>query len=452
MRSKSLVVAGIIGVFLIIYGQLFPSMSQDWSFYMLNTIEKSIQTRDNGALLIISFSYVARYVILFFILYLGSFLVANYVTNEQNNVLFQIIFIFCTLGSIFLLNQLYVEYIPFSLHLLLLSFLLFLKNYLPEQRYYYLTFSIVLILLLISFQWLNLIPALSAFNIGTDDFAIALKIADKFLTGERLFNTLFTVLFVVFSLIAIIFTILVHLFNMQFITLKKYQRQEVELKETRVALVESKVYQEIHTLVHDLKTPLVSVDGLLSLIEMKYPIREDEKMQDYFNRLDRSIRKMNDMISEILYEDIKKAITVDELLRYVTSHLSLDDQKVTLSIKLEDHLPLIQVNKIRFARAISNLLENAILSFKGNSGNIHIHVKQIKEVVLFRIRDDGPGINENHLNKIWKEGFSTKNSTGIGLSFVKRVIENHGGNISVKSNVGKYTQMEIFLPAVQKEV
>ncbi|MFD2761259.1 sensor histidine kinase [Lentibacillus juripiscarius] len=133
-------------------------------------------------------------------------------------------------------------------------------------------------------------------------------------------------------------------------------------------------------------------------------------------------------------------------MAYVTSHLSFDDRFITLQLDIEENLPPVSVNKIRFSRAISNILENAISSFAGKKGFIHIRVKRIGQGILIRIEDDGPGIKAEHLNEIWRDGFSTKNSSGLGLSFVKRVIENHDGSITVNSIPGKVTQMNIIIP------
>src|SRR5699024_7699641 len=168
-------------------------------------------------------------------------------------------------------------------------------------------------------------------------------------------------------------------------------------------------------LVHDLKTPLVTIEGLLSLIKLKMHTQNMNTLDAHFERIERSTENMKDMISEILYADIKQPISVEELLEYVTSYLSLDEQQVDLQIKLASDLPTIYVNKIRFSRAISNILENAVTSFRGKAGYIVIDVKRIDNTISICIQDNGKGIKTTHLDDIWKEGFSTRQSSGIGL-------------------------------------
>src|SRR5690625_7286701 len=89
-----------------------------------------------------------------------------------------------------------------------------------------------------------------------------------------------------------------------------------------------------------------------------------------------------------------------ELLYYVTSNLSLDEQLIDLETNIEPDLPSIFVNKIRFSRAISNIFENAITSFSEKAGHIHIDVKRIDRNLLIHIKDNGPGIEQAHLEKI----------------------------------------------------
>src|SRR5699024_11684418 len=101
------------------------------------------------------------------------------------------------------------------------------------------------------------------------------------------------------------------------------------------------------------------IEGLMSIIEMKLQTEQTNTLADYCKQTEQSINRMKDMISEIIHENTKKSITINELLNYVTSHLCLDEQLIDLEINIEPDLPSVFVNKIRFARAISNIFENA---------------------------------------------------------------------------------------------
>lgn len=417
-----------------------------WTLFIVESINKSIIQPDSGLLLITTFMFIAKYLLIFFLIYFGSMMLAHALTKDIKSEFFSIAFIGIVLLALTLYNQFYQEHFAYAGHFLTVGLVVFLQLYIPKQKHFYIIFSIILFLALLAVQWLQLIPALTTLGLGGNDISASIKLADSFLTGNSLLNTIATIFFIVFLTIAMIFTFLIYLVNKQIHTAKKYQVQEEELKETRTALVESKVHEEINMLVHDLRTPLVTVEGLISLIDMKMQPKPGSALQNYFTRMDHSVDKMNDMISEILYENIKQDLSVKELLEYVTSHLSLDEQMIKLETGIEKGLPAIHVNKIRFSRAISNILENAINSFAGKKGYIRFDVKSIDNGVLFRIQDNGPGIKSEHLKDIWQDGFSTKKSSGIGLSFVKRVVENHQGSVTVNSMLGSHTQMNIIIP------
>src|SRR5690625_7632378 len=131
---------------------------------------------------------------------------------------------------------------------------------------------------------------------------------------------------------------------------------------------------------------------------------------------------------------------------YVTTHLSLYTLLLVLETNIAPDLPSIFVNKIRLSRAISNIFANAITYFSEKAGHIHIDVKRIDRNLLIHIKDNGPGIEQAHLEKIGKEGFSTTGSSGLGLSFVTRVLENHHGSITVNSVFSNGTEITIMLP------
>ncbi|MBM7551360.1 sensor histidine kinase [Thalassobacillus pellis] len=445
MNQKNNPFWGTIGFVLIFYGMLFPALTTDWSLYIFEEINRSLNEEDSGKLLVTAFSYITRNTITFSMVFFGALFLAGYITGSIATLRFQAVYIAIALSALFGINFLYKEYYSFLPYLLTIGAILFFSSYLPKQRYFVWTFLILLTLTTISFQWLNLIPSLSDYGFGQNDISVSLKAVDDFLTDHNLFNTITLLFFLIFFVIAVIFTTLIHLFSKQIATLKLYQAQGKELQRIRNDLIESKVYQEMHTLVHDLKTPLVSVEGLLSLMEMKVP-DTDEKTKSYYNRISRSITRMKDMISDILYEDVRKELPAQQLMDYVLSHLSTDDLPIQFEMNIAKDVPLLHVNKIRFARAISNILENSMIYLTDRGGKISIEIYQENGQTYIQIEDNGPGIEQANLVNIWQEGFSTKNSSGIGLPFVKRVVENHLGNIEVVSKPGSHTRTTITLP------
>lgn len=438
------------GTILLIIGILFPNIVEDWTTYVIENIEASILLKDGGKLVITSIVYMTKYCFIFFFIFFGAILVTDGMLVKKDHPYRLYFYAVLVLVTIAIYNYLHLENFSYIGHLLTLAILLCLQNYIPKQKYYYVIYSIILLFVLMAMNWVQLIPALSVLGLGTDDMAVSLKITDHYLSNNYLLNTLASILFVVFLVIPITLTFLVHLLNKQIMAMEKIQESESALKAARIALVESKVYEEVNSLVHDLKTPLSTIEGLSSLIKMRLQHKAETSIDNYLDRMGGSIQKMNDMISEILYEDIKQPISVKELLEYVTSHLILAEQNIEIDISIEDNIPNIYVNKIIFSRAVSNILENAIASLAGKAGKITVDVTRIEESIIFKFLDNGPGIEASHLQDIWEDGFSTRNSSGIGLSFVKTVVENHQGTIQVDSSPGSYTQVYITLPLYEK--
>jgi signal transduction histidine kinase len=77
---------------------------------------------------------------------------------------------------------------------------------------------------------------------------------------------------------------------------------------------------------------------------------------------------------------------------------------------------------------VANLVDNAL---DASTSHVDIKFASRGEFLEIAVEDDGPGLGEDELEDCWKEGFSTKNSSGLGLSFVKRVIEEHGGSVRI---------------------
>ncbi|GGD10655.1 sensor histidine kinase [Pontibacillus salipaludis] len=436
------------GVVLLVIGILFPSLTKDWTSWIYNNIEESLTMSDSGSLLVTALSYASWYFLIFYCIYLGSMFVAYALSKNRSSLLYQGLLVVFVMGSVHLFNVIHHEHYSYSIHLGLLAILLFLHNFIPEQRYFYSMFSVILLFLFFAVQWLNMVPELTVFGIGTDDFAVSIKLADEYLTDNTLFSTLSVILFAGFFLIAVIVTTILHLFSKQVTMTRKYQKQTEELQRTRGELFETNVYKEIHSLVHDMKTPLVTVEGLVSLIELK---NEDKKVEGYFDRIYGSVDKMKDMVSEILHEDTKREMEVSEVIHYVRSHISIDDDSIDVSVDVEEELPPIHVNKIRFSRALSNMVENAIRSLKETGGTLSVQAYSYEDGVAFSIQDDGPGVDPKILEEIWEEGFSTKRSSGIGLPFVKSVVDQHGGSIDMKSTPYVKTLVTVYLPVYVEE-
>jgi signal transduction histidine kinase len=231
--------------------------------------------------------------------------------------------------------------------------------------------------------------------------------------------------------------------------MKENYKKESEIQDMKAKELESRIYKEVNSLVHDLKTPLVTIRGLNSLLAVS---KDQGKLEEYSGRIDNSVGKMTEMISSFLYETSRQKLQAADLISYIRAQLPLEDDSIKIELKIADQLPDIYVNKIRMARAIINILENAIIvPFAHPYKHIIFEVKPINGGLHLVVRDNGIGIREEDLPRIWDVGFSTNNTSGLGLPFAKQIIEDNQGNIEVSSEAGKGTIVTIFLPSVSSE-
>jgi len=232
--------------------------------------------------------------------------------------------------------------------------------------------------------------------------------------------------------------------------MKENYEKESEIQDMKAKELESRIYKEVNSLVHDLKTPLVTIRGLNSLLAVS---KNPEKLEEYSGRIDNSVGKMTEMISSFLYEASRQRLQATDLLNYIRAQLPLEDESIKIDLRIEEKLPDIYVNKIRMARAIINILENAInVPFEQPFKHIIFEVMPTNNGLHLIVKDNGIGIKEEDLPRIWEVGYSTNNTSGLGLPFAKQIIEDNEGTIEVLSQINKGTAVTIFLPSAKDDL
>ena len=173
-----------------------------------------------------------------------------------------------------------------------------------------------------------------------------------------------------------------------------------------------------------------------------------EMSKQHANYISNMVDKMNVMINELLQDDSKQTIKIRELLEYAIAHVPELNEVEEFNLLIKDDC-FISVNKIKFTRAIINVLENALEAVTGMKGCIRIVVEKTAEgQVAIMIIDNGRGVMAEHSTHIWDIGFSTKKSSGLGLPFVRDVIEKNHGQIGIGNNPAGGAKVLITLPEV----
>ena len=132
-------------------------------------------------------------------------------------------------------------------------------------------------------------------------------------------------------------------------------------------------------------------------------------------------------------------------MKMVLAQVSIQVPREILEYEIGCPETVITGNKIRLSRAVINLITNAFNAVNKETGKIRLTVEEQEEFVCITVADNGTGIEPRKIEHIWELGYSEKQSTGLGLPFVRQVIENHKGEVQVESEKGRYTKVIIYL-------
>ncbi len=201
--------------------------------------------------------------------------------------------------------------------------------------------------------------------------------------------------------------------------------------------------QFAHTISHDLKEPLRSMQAFAHLTISKYKESIPEKGQEFLTHIQTASERMALLLDSLLeYSQIgrskkKSEFSVDAIVKELEKDLSQLIQENGAEIKHEN-LPTIAGYEIEFKQLLQNLIANAI-KFKKEEESIEVKInaKENQEYWKFFVSDNGIGIDSKHQEKIFtifhrlhKNKFP---GTGLGLANCKKIVEIHGGNIGVDS-------------------
>jgi signal transduction histidine kinase len=205
---------------------------------------------------------------------------------------------------------------------------------------------------------------------------------------------------------------------------------------------------------HDLKTPLRGIRVLADWIAADYGDILDDKGKEYLDLLARRVTRMHNLVEaihqymSIRYEECKEPADLHAIVSDVVSRLAAPED---MQIKIEGDLPMVQCDRRRLAQVFEHLLGNAVKYLDKPHGRITVHCDEEADCWQFSVADNGPGIDEKYHERIFEiyQTLSTKDeseSTGMGLSIVKKIIESCGGRIWIDSKLGQGATFFFTLP------
>ncbi len=226
------------------------------------------------------------------------------------------------------------------------------------------------------------------------------------------------------------------------------RERELEEKSKRVERL-SAMGEMAVTIAHEIRNPLGSIELFAGLIKREASKEEERKWAESITAV---VKSINTLISNMLlfarpFQVEKERFPIKPFIEETLklAHHAFKEKEIKVSVEGEDGVE-VNADKELLRQVLLNLIINSVQAIK-KSGEISISFRKEEDRIRITITDTGPGIPEENLKKIFDPFFTTKKKgTGLGLAIVHRIIDAHGGFISVESQPGK-TTFKITLPA-----
>ena len=216
----------------------------------------------------------------------------------------------------------------------------------------------------------------------------------------------------------------------------------------------------IHTVSHDLRSPLTSILGYTELIERIGPLNDNQR--EFLKRLQGSIQHITNLVNELLdlgrleagFDTRREEVHLEDVLSYTLDMFDaqIKKKKIKLSTDIAPDMFPLRANPIRIRQMLDNLVGNAI-KYTPAEGSVHVSMSMQEKQVILKVEDTGYGIPPEEQGHVFEKFFRATNTseevegTGLGLAIVKSIVDNHQGRIWVESTVGKGSSFIVLLPA-----
>ncbi|MFB7320015.1 ATP-binding protein [Bacillus safensis] len=240
------------------------------------------------------------------------------------------------------------------------------------------------------------------------------------------------------------------------ITKQKLAKLELERSNQQVQMQAQKLAvagQIAAGIAHEVRNPLTSVNGFLQLMKTQYPERTD-----YFDIIFSEIKRIDFVLSELLvlakpqsvhFQEVQLHGLLEQVITLLKTNAVLANIDLKQPFKKQD-AGAILADANQMKQLFINLIKNAIEAMP-EGGSIYISTEKVMNEWKITIQDEGKGMSEEDIQKIYDPFFSTKTEgTGLGLTICAAILKDHHGRMDVVSELGKGTAFHIYLPVWQK--
>ena len=287
-------------------------------------------------------------------------------------------------------------------------------------------------------------------------------ISDKLTVNERNFsNTLgegtreikgYLIYTNIFFILIIICTVSIYYAMM----VKKLMRSkhEIETKNSDLVIANKELDRFVYSASHDLRSPISSLKGLVDILKTE---DDPDEVKNYLNMMQSVLNKQDQFIKDIIdysrnkrTKDIFKQVSLVEIVNDAIEQLQYAEGVKRITIEKQLLVDKIISDNLRLKIIINNLVSNAIkyADFSKEKPFISIKTYPTDNGYIIEIDDNGIGINENFVDRIFDMFFVTNKNkgTGLGLYIVKEAVENIGGAIRVESEINSGSKFIVSIP------
>jgi len=238
------------------------------------------------------------------------------------------------------------------------------------------------------------------------------------------------------------------------------KNSEIEEQKRLLEKANKELDSFVYTASHDLRAPLRGISSFATFLEEDYRDKLDDEGKDFLRQIREGTRHMNDLIEDLLklsrisriknpYEKTDTRSLVDSVI----DRIAYDVKEKSVDLRIERGFPEIVCDKIKLGEVFLNLINNAVKFSSKTDGKPVVEVGYIDESDnhKFFVRDNGIGIDPKYHDQVFGlfkrlHNESEFEGTGAGLSIVKRIIDDHGGNIWIESKAGEGATFYFTIP------
>lgn len=221
----------------------------------------------------------------------------------------------------------------------------------------------------------------------------------------------------------------------------------------------------INNMTHEFKTPIATINLALDAIKNPATIKDEEKVTRYVQMIRDENKRMHAQIENILRMsklekrelDIQKEkVELDDIVEVAAEHIRLivEDRQGEIRLHLGAVRNTVLVNPVHFTNVLINMLDNAV-KYSPEAPQIDIYTENVKDNILIKIKDKGAGMSKAAQKRIFEKFYREHTGDlhnvkghGLGLAYVKQIVDDHNGEIYVESEKGKGSTFTIKLPLI----